>query len=223
MAPKLTLYVDVLSPFAYLSFYSLRHSPSLSELPITYIPVFLSGIMALAKNSPPLACPKKGAYTITDLNRHARRHGIPLTQPKQFPVKTLFAMRCCAALQMLGEEEKLLQLLEGLYETYWGNGISIADEGAVRGVLVKVLGEEMAEKVAALAGKEEAKKQLDENTAKVVEAGCFGLPWFVVEKEGKEEAFWGFERLAEVVRECGFVWKEGEERIFGGREDEARL
>ena len=41
--PKITLYVDIVSPFAYMGYYMLRHHPAFnpSKVSVTYIPIFL--------------------------------------------------------------------------------------------------------------------------------------------------------------------------------------
>lgn len=52
--PKLILYVDVVSPFAYLAFHVLNTSPVFKGCDVTYVPVFLGGIMKGTGNTPPI-------------------------------------------------------------------------------------------------------------------------------------------------------------------------
>lgn len=59
----------------------------------------------------------------------------------------------------------------------------------------------------------EVKGLLTENTAKAIEMGAFGLPWFVArDGQGKEEGFFGFDRLPMVVEHLGL----GREGLGGG-------
>lgn len=78
---KITLYVDIVSPFAYIAYnvlkvsafklpmcrhavadraltssstLSLQHDPIFKQCQITYIPIFLGGIMKTAGNTPPI-------------------------------------------------------------------------------------------------------------------------------------------------------------------------
>lgn len=50
----------------------------------------------------------------------------------------------------------------------------------------------------------EVKRLLTENTERALEKGAFGLPWFVArDGEGREDVFFGFDRLAMVVEHLG--------------------
>ncbi|KAL9128978.1 MAG: hypothetical protein Q9217_002453 [Psora testacea] len=52
--PSLLLYVDLVSPFAYLAFHVIRTSPVFKDVEATYVPVFLGGIMKACGNTPPM-------------------------------------------------------------------------------------------------------------------------------------------------------------------------
>lgn len=71
--PKITLYVDIVSPFGYMAFYvlkvgypcsayicriltigRLKHSPVFKHVEITYVPILLGGLMNKCGNVPPL-------------------------------------------------------------------------------------------------------------------------------------------------------------------------
>jgi 2-hydroxychromene-2-carboxylate isomerase len=53
--PKLTLFVDIVSPFAYMAFYVLQRSAAFKQVEITYIPIFLGGVMKACDNRPPIS------------------------------------------------------------------------------------------------------------------------------------------------------------------------
>lgn len=53
--PKLTLFVDIVSPFAYMAFYVLQKSAAFKQVDITYIPIFLGGVMKACDNRPPIS------------------------------------------------------------------------------------------------------------------------------------------------------------------------
>jgi len=70
--PKITLYVDIVSPFGYIAFYLLKvqilrsillttpanpenkNSPVFKQCEITYVPILLGGLMNACGNTPPL-------------------------------------------------------------------------------------------------------------------------------------------------------------------------
>jgi 2-hydroxychromene-2-carboxylate isomerase len=53
--PKITLSVDIVSPFAYMAYYTTRHSPLLTNVDITYRPIFLGGLMKACDNRTPVS------------------------------------------------------------------------------------------------------------------------------------------------------------------------
>lgn len=57
--PKLTLFVDIVSPFAYMAFYVLQRSQAFKQVEITYIPIFLGGVMKACDNRPPISITSK--------------------------------------------------------------------------------------------------------------------------------------------------------------------
>lgn len=105
--PSITLYYDLVSPFAYIAYYLLRvsppnpphpshsptpqHSPTFKDIDITYIPVFLGGIMQATGNRPPLAVPEKAAWINRERIRWAAAFDIPIAEsaPDGFPVLTV--------------------------------------------------------------------------------------------------------------------------------------
>ncbi|GBF60143.1 hypothetical protein TMEN_2547 [Trichophyton mentagrophytes] len=58
-APKITLYVDIVSPFAYIAYHVLRNSPVFANCTTTYVPVLLGGIIQATGNTPPIRIKSK--------------------------------------------------------------------------------------------------------------------------------------------------------------------
>lgn len=69
--PKITLYVDIVSPFAYIAFHILKvrqgsnnscretlttsqNSPTFAKVDVNYVPILLGGLMHACGNSPPI-------------------------------------------------------------------------------------------------------------------------------------------------------------------------
>ncbi|KAG9954533.1 putative 2-hydroxychromene-2-carboxylate isomerase, partial [Aureobasidium melanogenum] len=89
--PKLTLFVDIVSPFAYMAFYVLQRSQAFKQVEITYIPIFLGGVMKACDNRPPITITNKAAYIESDRKRWSKYANIPMgkNMPKDFPPMTL--------------------------------------------------------------------------------------------------------------------------------------
>lgn len=74
--PKLTLFVDIVSPFAYMAFYVLQKSAAFKQVEITYIPIFLGGVMKACDNRPPIS--------ITSMPIHTHLHNSSTTEESNY-------------------------------------------------------------------------------------------------------------------------------------------
>ncbi|RDW75110.1 2-hydroxychromene-2-carboxylate isomeras-like protein [Coleophoma cylindrospora] len=204
--PKITLYVDTVSPFAYEAYYILRHDPIFSTCDITYIPVFLGGIMKSAGNTPPIDIKNKDTWIAAERTRWATRFNIPIiaTTPADFPPLTLPVMRSLCALMLVfpgRAQEMLVRGLDAFFKAYWVDGRNTIDPVVLGEVLREVVegDEAMLARVRECAAAE-GKQVLLENTALAFKEGAFGLPWFVCENaKGEKEGLWGVDHLGCVV------------------------
>ncbi|ERF71667.1 hypothetical protein EPUS_00656 [Endocarpon pusillum Z07020] len=200
--PKITLYLDVVSPFGYLAYYVLRHSPIFRPCEIEYVPVFLGGLMKACNNRPPLEIKNKNKWIGKERLRWASLFNIPITRtmPPNFPPLTLQVQRVLTALQ-LSSPSSLPTALDALYHCFWVEGTPDINNPSTFGpVLEKALGKELAVKVMEDGKEDNAKNKLKENTDRAFEGGAFGMPWFeCVNRKGETEGFWGFDHLGQVV------------------------
>ncbi|KAF3766527.1 HCCA isomerase/glutathione S-transferase kappa [Cryphonectria parasitica EP155] len=205
---KITFYVDILSPFGYVAYYVLRHDPVFKNCEITYIPVFLGGIMKMAGNTAPIFIKNKDKYTNQERVRWARYFNVPIVPevPTGFPYRTLSVQRAlCAIAHLTGEaqtsptaQRAIIPAIDALYEAYWAQGRNVAEEDVLRDVISGLAGTDVA-KVLEVAGGE-GKAMLTANTALAFGDGAFGLPWIVCENEkGEKEGFWGVDHLGCVL------------------------
>lgn len=220
MSGKITLYVDVVSPFGYLAYYMLRTSPTFKSTTVTYVPILLGGLHKLCNNTAPLFIKNKDKWINTERDRWATQFNIPVRNgpPAVFPVSTVNAQRILCALETTAPE-KMGNAIDVLWPVIWnpdalaGMGVSKAENGEYDVKDVKVLhallahenalGKELADKVCEMIGQKDVKDRLGANTQKAFEAGAFGLPWLACENEkGEKEGFWGFDHLGQV---CGFL------------------
>ncbi|CZS89660.1 related to glutahione s-transferase subunit 13 [Rhynchosporium agropyri] len=207
--PKITLYVDTVSPFGYIAYHVLRNDPVFSKCDMTYVPIFLGGVMKACNNMAPLNIKNKDKWIDAERTRWASRFNVPMTKkvPEGFPNLTLLTMRALCALTVLhpgkGGQAVFTMTLDRLFEAYWVEHKKIYEKGALGEVLESVLGKEEAEKIMAMAGKE-GKEILGKNTDQAVQDGAFGLPYFLATNSKDEtEGIWGVDHLAIVAEHLG--------------------
>ena len=129
----------------------------------------------------------KIANRIADLQRWARRHGLPFRMPTRFPIKTSPALRGALAMRRFGKE---WQYLEEIFAAYWErDDASVAELAGLRPVARK-LGVD-ADCFLALADSAEVRQELIAETDAALARGVFGAPTFVV----GDEIFWGKDRM----------------------------
>jgi len=143
----------------------------------------------------------KDKYISTDRTRLASLLSIPILaeMPAGFPPNTLPAQRALCTIQSQ-HPEKLPEAFEALYQTFWIEGQAIGEPGVVAKALAGVFGEERAGELVEGTSKKEVKELLNGNSKQAVDAGAFGVPfWVCVDGEGKEGNFFGVDRAGMVV------------------------
>ncbi|EGD94127.1 2-hydroxychromene-2-carboxylate isomerase [Trichophyton tonsurans CBS 112818] len=201
-APKITLYVDIVSPFAYIAYHVLRNSPVFANCTTTYVPVLLGGIIQATGNTPPIRIKNKDKWINVERLRWSKLLGVPITEamPDGFPVFTLAVQRALCVVAA-DHPDKLAGCIDALYNTLWVNRDSsiIKPEGFVP-MLESVIGKDAAIKSTTA----EIKQKLVSNTDRSVESGAFGLPWMeCTNSKGETESFFGVDHLGQVVAFLG--------------------
>ncbi|KAL5391370.1 hypothetical protein DPSP01_001243 [Paraphaeosphaeria sporulosa] len=204
--PKITLFVDVVSPFAYLAFYALHNFPVFKQCEINYVPVFLAGIMKACGNTPPLKIKNKDKYINTERLRWSSLLNIPISQspPPGFPTNTILIQRVLTAIS-LSHPTSLPSALALLWQSYWVHWNDPSTEENMLAILRTVVGgDQEARKVLEKSRGEEVKQKLGEDTERAVGEGAFGLPWFVAtNNKGETERYWGVDHLGQLCDHLG--------------------
>ncbi|SLM34514.1 2-hydroxychromene-2-carboxylate isomerase [Lasallia pustulata] len=186
--PQITLYLDTVSPFAYMAYYVVRNSPVFKECEINYVPIFLGGVMKATGNRAPLEIKNKDKWIELERLRWA----------KQFNTQ-----RALCALSQIAPE-KVPDAIAALYHAFWVEGQKIEKPDVIEAVLGKAFTSDLAKRVMEATTSTEVKQLLIANTEKAVKDGAFGLPWFVAtNSKGEKECFWGFDHLGQVVDHLG--------------------
>ncbi|OJD19942.1 hypothetical protein AJ78_00136 [Emergomyces pasteurianus Ep9510] len=198
-APKINLYLDVISPFAYIAYYVTRHSPVFAKCEITYTPVFLGGILKACNNVSPIYVKNKSTWINIERLRWAKFLNVPIypTTPEGFPISTMSVQRALCAIPAA----QLPLCFDALYKAFWVEGNpKIADAETLLPILESAVGKEIAANALAQSSTKSIKDLLVANGDKAVEIGAFGLPWFeCTNSRGQTECFWGVDHMAQVA------------------------
>ncbi|KAK4165089.1 thioredoxin-like protein [Cladorrhinum sp. PSN259] len=202
--PKITLYVDTVSPFAYEAYHLLRHDPTFQSCEIEYVPIFLGGLMHKCNNTPPIKIKNKDIWINKERLRWAQNFNIPMLSPglpPDFPAPSLPVMRALCAIQ--DDRDKLIKALDVLFKKHWVEGVATHKPEILKQTLEEIFGKEEAEKILTAASTT-AKPNLLANTDRAFAEGAFGLPWFsCTNSKGEKEGFWGVDHMGQVVQFLG--------------------
>jgi 2-hydroxychromene-2-carboxylate isomerase len=188
MSKTVEFYFDLGSPATYLAYTQLPKICERTDSQLIYIPILLGGIFKATGNASPATIPAKGRYMFQDLDRYAKRYGVPLKFNPHFPINTLMLMRAVTGIQ-LRHPERFQAFIGCLFHALWVEGRSLDDQATVASVLTQN-GFDPNE-VLALTADEEVKAVLKDNTEKAVQRGVFGAPSMFVDNQ----LFFGQDRL----------------------------
>lgn len=192
MSKTVEFYFDLGSPATYLAYTQLPKICEQTDSQLIYIPILLGGVFKATGNASPAAIPAKGRYMFQDLDRYAKRYGVPLKFNPHFPINTLMLMRAVTGMQ-LRHPERFQAFIDCLFHAVWVEGRSLDDLATVASVLTQN-GFDPNE-VLALTADEEVKATLKDNTEIAVQRGVFGAPSMFVD----HQLFFGQDRLDFVV------------------------
>ena len=188
MSKTVEFYFDLGSPATYLAYTQLPKICQQTDSQLIFIPILLGGVFKATGNASPAAIPAKGRYMFQDLDRYAKRYGVPLKFNPHFPINTLMLMRAVTGMQ-LRHPERFQAFIDCLFHALWVEGRSLDDLATVASVLTQN-GFDPNE-VLALTADEEVKATLKDNTEKAVQRGVFGAPSMFVD----HQLFFGQDRL----------------------------
>lgn len=188
MSKTVEFLFDLGSPTTYLAYTQLPAICEQTDSQLIYIPILLGGVFKATGNASPATIPAKGRHMILDLDRYARRYGVPLKFNPHFPINTLMLMRAVTGIQ-LHHPERFVAFIDCLFKALWIDGRNLNDPATVAAVLSNN-GFDPNE-VLALAADETVKATLKDNTEKAVQRGVFGVPSMFVDNQ----LYFGQDRL----------------------------
>ncbi|MSQ63077.1 MAG: 2-hydroxychromene-2-carboxylate isomerase [Betaproteobacteria bacterium] len=194
MTKQVEFFFDFGSPTAYLAYTQLPKIAAECGAQIACRPMLLGGVFKATGNQSPVLIAPKGAWMWGDMDRWARRYGVPLVKNPHFIINTLTLMRGAVGLQMR-EPGRFLRYVDAMFHAMWVEPCNLGDPAVVAAMLEKAGFDAAA--FAALAGDPEVKAKLIALTDEAVKRGVFGAPTMFV----GGEMFFGQDRL-EFVREA---------------------
>ncbi|WP_085725057.1 2-hydroxychromene-2-carboxylate isomerase [Pseudomonas sp. R37(2017)] len=188
MSKTVEFLFDLGSPATYLAYTQLPAICEQTDSRLIYIPILLGGVFKATGNASPVTVPAKGRYMFQDLDRYAKRYGVPLKFNPHFPINTLMLMRAVTGVQ-LRQPERFAAFIDCLFKAIWVDGRSL-DEPTTVATVLSENGFDPQE-VLALSVDEEVKALLKDNTEKAVRRGVFGAPSMFVDNR----LYFGQDRL----------------------------
>ena len=188
MTKAVEFYFDVGSPSTYLAWTQLPKIVAETRTEIEYRPILLGGVFQATGNRSPMEVPAKGQYLQDDLQRFARRYGVPYRHNPFFPINTLTLMRGALGLQMR-DPDRMVPYVDAVFRALWVDGKNMNDP-LIATEVVQQAGL-APEQLLALSSDPAVKDQLKVVTQEAVARGVFGAPTFFV----ANQMFWGQDRL----------------------------
>ncbi len=93
MSKRVEFFYDFGSPASYLAHTQLPKIAEKTGAEIIHRPFLLGGVFKATGNSPPMSVAAKGTWLLNDLERYAKRYGVPLVFNPHFPINTVQLMR----------------------------------------------------------------------------------------------------------------------------------
>jgi 2-hydroxychromene-2-carboxylate isomerase len=183
---ELEFFYDFVSPYSYLASTRVEAIAGRSGAAVVFKPFLLGAVHKATQNHAPLETPAKLRHMWIDLQRWAKRLGVPLVLPSTFPVSSILALRTALALEARAPG-KLAAFSHAVFGAFWGEGRDLTQPELLAS-LASGLG---LDGQALVAAAPEFKAALTANTQSAIDRGSFGAPTFFV----GDEMFIGNDRL----------------------------
>lgn len=191
MSGPIDFYFEFSSPYGYLAAQQIDQLGARHGREVVWRPFLLGAVFKTTGQSPLLSIPIKGDYAKMDLERSARRVGVPYVTPKPFPFKSVAAAR--AFYWLAGRDPDLARdLALEIYRLSFGEG---RDMSGATAVAEAAAGFGLIKSDVLSALREPAvKERLRAEVAAAEARGVFGSPFMIVDGQ----PFWGHDRLEQL-------------------------
>lgn len=182
-------YLATISPWCYLAGNRLeeiarRHGASITYMPLDVLQLFdrTGGVRPANRH------PNRMEYRMHDMPRWAEHLGMPINlKPAFWPVNMAPSSYAIIAAQETGGD--VGPLVQGFLRACWAEERDISDDQVIR----DILGAAGFDPALADSGLFVGAETYGRNLEQAVEAGVFGVPFYIVRESGQR--FWGQDRL----------------------------
>ncbi|MBI3994283.1 MAG: 2-hydroxychromene-2-carboxylate isomerase [Candidatus Lambdaproteobacteria bacterium] len=186
MSKTVEFFFDFGSNYSYLAWASLPGFVQRTGARVLLRPMLLGGLWKAVGNRPPVEVEAKGRWLFKDVERCARKAGIPYVKNSAFPIMTIGLMRGAVA----AEDDGLLEpYVAAMFPAMWRDDRNLADPAVASEVLLAAGLD--ARRLLQHSEDPAVKERLKANTEEAQRRGAFGAPSFFV----GDELFWGFDRM----------------------------
>lgn len=192
MPAPIDFYFDFSSPYGYFAATRIDELAARYGRTVQWHPMLLGVVFKTTGAQPLPLVPIKGAYSLRDIERTARLHGIAYQRPEKFPIPTQLPARAVLWVAQEHGAAKAVAFTKALYRAYFAEGRDIIDPDTVAAVATAMDIDGAA--VVDGANSDPIKERLKAEVAAAVERGVFGSPFVIVD----DEQFWGFDRFDQV-------------------------
>lgn len=190
MKTPITLYFDLVSPYAWLALHAVDTIRAESGREVIVSPVAFGAILKRNQQPAPVALPAKRAHILDDIRWRAAERGLPFTGPPVHPFNPLAGLRLCLAVD---DPEARAALARQLADAAWAHGRDLAHSAVVLEVAAACgLDPTWA---AARLDDPAIKEALIKRTDDAADVGVFGVPTFALDGH----LFWGNDRIAHLL------------------------
>jgi len=183
---KLQFWYDFSSPFAYLASTQVEALAKRAGAEVDWKPFLLGALFkAIGTANVPLQSfpPPKTRYYMLELERFAKRYGVPYSFPSRFPMMTVRPLRLA-----LLAGDKIAPLSHAIFRAFWGEDRDINDADVLKGICTDVgVSPTLVDETSG----DDARAALKAATTEALETGLCGAPSFVA----NDQLFWGQDRM----------------------------
>jgi len=190
MATPITLYFDLVSPYAWLALHAVDAIEQATGRAVIVTPVAFGAILKRHGQPAPVDIPGKRAHILDDIRWRAAERGLPFTGPPAHPFNPLHGLRLCLAVT---DPALRAVLARRLADAAWSQGRDLQQVPVVLDVAGACgLPEAWARAQLADPG---IKQALIDTTDRAADGGVFGVPTFAL--DGR--LFWGNDRIPHLL------------------------
>ena len=211
---SMTFYYDTISPYSWLAFEVLQRYRPIWNLEIDFKPVYMGGISQENNNKfleSLTTTPNRAAYIFQDIVRQGEFYQVPLRVPES----PLYLLAVAGSLK----QQRFLTAVKRAYPEYlescsrdfwyrsWSEDLDATKDTSIYMIASRAgLKEDEILQCLEDLQTDDLKNALKETTSEAVEAGAFGLPFMVIDREKSIETFWGSDRFEIMANSLGLEW-----------------